>query len=70
MSQIDEIRCDLCHEVVSRTQHYMWGRKESAYGFELHASGDIRMRYDLCRGCYLKTVARLKKMGMKLNKRE
>jgi len=66
MSQIDEVRCDLCNKVVSRTEHELWGGKKSAYGFQLHASGDIRMSSDLCRGCYNKTVAAMKKLGMKL----
>jgi len=66
MSQIDEVRCDLCNKVVSRTNHHIWGGRQSAYGFELHASGDIRMDYDLCRGCYNKVVVAMKKLGMKL----
>lgn len=66
MVSIDEVRCDLCGKMVCRTEHSIFGGRNSAYGLELHASGDRRMDYDLCLGCYRKIITSLKKLGLKL----
>ena len=70
MVSIDEVRCDLCDKTVCRTEHSIFGGRNSAYGLELHASGDVRMDYDLCLGCYRKVMAQLKKLGLKIKEKE